>query len=283
MNNRKQQPNKQKPQNHAEQQQQAPGAAATKPEALTVTLSPEASALVRWYCVITHHFADAAVEGAVFGTLERAKEAYEGPEGGDEAFNWLLDDVSRAMHHDDRAPVCDTGRRLSLQLDEQASAAVRQYTLHTGADPRDVANAAILAEVPHVVEQVIEGEEADDGPGIMRDHVAAAARRRTGEDAPDKPVVWTDLPREEGHGALARAGAQMPAPTPAAVNGAHRVALNFSPEAWAMMEANRVADNFASVEDFIRASVRGTVNAYCESLDSDSEELRTMFARPAAE
>ena len=61
-----------------------------------------------------------------------------------------------------------------------------------------------------------------------------------------------------------------------------RVTLEFSEEAFALLEANRKHDGLVSVEEFIRDSLRGTVGAFCESLDGESEEMRQAFARPGA-
>ena len=63
------------------------------PAPISATLSPQASELVRWYCGITKHREDATVEGAVFGIVARAKDAYEEGNFHDEAFNWLLEDA----------------------------------------------------------------------------------------------------------------------------------------------------------------------------------------------
>lgn len=60
------------------------------------------------------------------------------------------------------------------------------------------------------------------------------------------------------------------------------VTLEFSEAAIALLEANRVHDGFASVEEFIRGSIRGTVGAFCEAMDSESHEMREAFARPGA-
>ncbi len=233
---------------------------------ISVTLSGPTSDLVRWYCGVSKHREDVSVDGALYGALSRAKAAYE-DDSFDEAFNFVLDDTLGCMNSS-RLPGHTKRGFLSVGLDYQASHAVFDYAEATGADPRDVVNAAVLAEVPHVVDQITDPEGiTDDGPGIMADHVAAAARRRRGEEAPDTPVVWTDLPDEEGNAAMREVSKRCQ----------RSVHLEFSEAAFALLEANRIHDGFASVEEFIRGSIRGTVGAFCESMDGECQEMREMF------
>ena len=115
----------------------------TVPAPVSTTLSHEASELVRWYGSITHHNERSTVEGAVFGTLTRAKEAYEQDPGSDEAFNWLLDDVLASMNDDCRQSVhLQYGGGYSVQLSIQASALLARYS-ESGDDPRDIINGAV--------------------------------------------------------------------------------------------------------------------------------------------
>ena len=120
---------------------------ATQPPArppVSATLSPQASELVRWYCGITHHHETDAVEGEVFGVLERARDAHEGPAGGDEGFNFILEDVLRAMNDDSRQSLHRRyGGGYTAQMDIEASALVSRFQEATGCDLRDIVSACV--------------------------------------------------------------------------------------------------------------------------------------------
>ncbi len=73
------------------------------PIPISTTLSPAASELVRWYCALTHH-PEAAIKGALFGVLSRARDAYERPPGADDGFDWVLDDVLQTLRSEERWP-----------------------------------------------------------------------------------------------------------------------------------------------------------------------------------
>lgn len=121
-----------------------PKAVPAIPASLSATLSDEASALVRWYCAITHHREEAAVEGAVYGALTRAREAYEQTPGFDEAFDWLLEDVLDGMQSVGRQPRgLQFGGGYTVQLDGPASMLLRRFVEEKEADMRDVVSAAV--------------------------------------------------------------------------------------------------------------------------------------------
>ena len=123
------------------------------PTPISTTLSPQASELVRWYCSITKHHETEAVEGAVFGVLERAKDAYEGTPGGDDGFDWLMEDVIQAKRDDLRFPI----RRNyhgghTVQLGQTASALLARFVQENGGDPRDIVSAAVESVLRCVLE-----------------------------------------------------------------------------------------------------------------------------------
>lgn len=112
---------------------------------LSVTLSTEASAMVRWYVETTHHKTADAVDGAVLGVLNLARAAYEEPHG-DESFDCLLRDVLRAQ---DRRRDEQVGclPRATVELDSRATTLLAQHRQQQPdadvRDVRDVVSAAV--------------------------------------------------------------------------------------------------------------------------------------------
>lgn len=146
------------------------------PAPISVTLSPQTSGLVRWYCGITKHFEADTVEGAVHGVLERAKDAYEGSPGMDEGFNWLMEDVLRANNDDLRQPLHrQYNGGYTVQLDLQASALLARYVRQDGDDdPRDVISGAVESMLRCVL---------DDGEIGFQEGVQRARKERLADAA----------------------------------------------------------------------------------------------------
>lgn len=154
-------------------------AASTPPPAppvpISTTLSPQASALVRWYCGITRHREEDAVEGAVFGLIERAKDAYDEGNRHNESFNWLMEDVLRGMNDDLRKPArLMYGGGYTVHLSVEASALLSRYTDSTGDDPRDVVSGALESMLRCVLE---------DGEVGFPEARAQAMRQRLADEA----------------------------------------------------------------------------------------------------
>jgi hypothetical protein len=122
----------------------APAPQQAQPAPISATLSRQASALVRWYCGVTRHQESAAVEGAVFGVMERAWSAYQDDNRHDESFNWLLEDVLDGMNNDARQPVCAMhGGGYTMRLSIRASALLSRWQEKSGDDPRDIVSGAV--------------------------------------------------------------------------------------------------------------------------------------------
>ena len=146
----------------------------TVPPPVSAALSHEASDLVRWYCGITHHTEGSAVEGAVYGVLKRAKEAYDGPPGGDDGFDWLLQDVIEGMNDDSRQSLHrQYGGARSLQLSIQATALLARYS-GSEDDPRDIINGAV---------ESLLSCDLDDTSIRLSDAIAQAKQCRLAEEA----------------------------------------------------------------------------------------------------
>ena len=113
------------------------------PPPISTTLSLPASELVRWYCGVTHHREADTIEGAVYGVLTRAKDAYEGTPGMDEAFNWIMEDVLTGMNDDARHPLSlRYGGGVTVQLSIEASELLHR-ALESDEDPRDVISGCV--------------------------------------------------------------------------------------------------------------------------------------------
>ena len=112
---------------------------------ITITLGATVTRLVRWYCQITHQQEADAIEGALTGVLERAWAAYQEEIGIDEAFNWLLDDVSMFLQSDARESRLPWRGGTSLQLSPEASLLLHErLRAHGHEDPRDVVSGAVV-------------------------------------------------------------------------------------------------------------------------------------------
>ena len=126
-----------------------PEAAAAPLPPISTTLSREASELVRRYSGITRHTDASTVEGAVFGTLSRAKEAYEDQPGADDGFNWLLEDVLAGMRDDSRQTVHrQYGGGDTVQLDSKALKLAVEFQRTTGCDLRDIVSGRLHTSLP---------------------------------------------------------------------------------------------------------------------------------------
>jgi hypothetical protein len=162
---------------------------------ITVTLSGATSALVRWYCAITHQFEREAVDGALFGTLERAKDAHEGAPGMDEAFNWLLEDVVCAMKRVDH----DEIPGLPVHLNGKAAELLHRYLAIAGEvgakkDPRDAVSGTVLYALGQALTNYEKDQSGikkaksksryfDDAWGYVEEKVDEACFRRVDEEA----------------------------------------------------------------------------------------------------
>lgn len=176
---------------------------------------------------------------------------------------------------------------VAFELDEQASAVALEYAALTGADPRDVVNAAVTDTTTNAVEQLRPGASyRDDSLGIVAAHVAAAARRRRGEDAPDAEVNLPPLP-EDHAGPLLDPGAPV-LPEGKEGEGSHRsagadnaeanvICFELSPQAFALMEVTRIHDGYGTAEEFVRATMADTVQSLMESYSHEDGELRQVF------
>jgi hypothetical protein len=147
-----------------------------------VTLSPQASELVRWYCAITHHSPAEAVEGAVYGVFERAKGDYEHP--GCDGFDWLMDDVLSMKFRDtERSPRGPWIDYRTINVDLEAAQLLHRYQEETGRDLRDIASAALVYALKMTfAPSAAKGGDYRAGESwqYFDEEVSAAARRRQG-------------------------------------------------------------------------------------------------------
>ena len=168
----------------------APKPVPDTPAPVSATLSHEASELVRWYCGVTHHAEGSAVEGAVYGVLERAKDAYEGPPGGDDGFDWLLTDVLAGMNDDSRqSHHRQHGGGFTQRLNGVASELLWRYLRESTDDPRDVVSGCVISllrcqlddlslDLRQAVQQAKEGRLAEEDYRQRRNAATVAARAR---------------------------------------------------------------------------------------------------------
>ena len=146
------------------------------PAPISTTLSLQASDLVRWYCEVTRHQESDAIEGAVYGVLSRAREAYAEHSRYDESFNWMLEDVLEAMRDPSRQPGRDAHRGThTVRLCPEASELLRGYCEAVEEDVTDAANGAVLC----IVNCTFHGDCR-----TFEDSIALATEYRRAEQAP---------------------------------------------------------------------------------------------------
>ena len=122
---------------------------------ITITLGATGTRLVRWDCQITHQQEPDAIEGALIGVLARARAAHKKTTGHDEAFDWVLADVSEFLYSGARHTRLPWRGGTSLQLGPEASELLhRRQQSHAHEDPRDVASAAVVVQLSLVPDAV---------------------------------------------------------------------------------------------------------------------------------
>ena len=136
----------------ATEQQASPEAL---PGSFVVKVSPKTSALLRWYCGITHHRPAHVVEGLVRAELEAAKEAYEENECGSDAFDIVLCRVLDAQLGctDERAELVGDGNGETIKINREALKWLHRYLPDVGRIVDDIASGIIV----HALSSVYEG------------------------------------------------------------------------------------------------------------------------------